>query len=278
VPIPTLITELSQTAASNGLSGSDAVADIDNHIRALASFIALLRDGRGYAAEASVASSATTDIGGTNSLLISITGTTTITSFGTNYTGPRFVRFAGALTLTHNATTLILPGGANILTAAGDRAIVTPTGTGWVVSQYQRATLPYFSAHASVNQSISSAVLTKVTLGTELADTASAFASSTFTVPVAGIYAFDGAIRMDSTNATTWFASLYKNGSEVMRGDQFSTAANSSTQVLTVSALLSLAVNDTIELWGYADGTSPRFHANTPSSGPRLSGALIRAF
>ncbi len=64
-----------------------------------------------------------------------ITGTTTITSFGTTYNGPRFVRFAAALTLTHNATTLILPGGVNIKTAAGDACIVVPigAGAGWQV-------------------------------------------------------------------------------------------------------------------------------------------------
>ena len=91
---------------------------------------------------ANLASAATTDIGAQNTVLLNITGTTTITSFGTNYNGPRYVRFDGVLTLTHNATTLILPGGANITTAAGDSAIVVPNGTpanGWRVLGYQKA-------------------------------------------------------------------------------------------------------------------------------------------
>lgn len=91
---------------------------------------------------ANLASAATTDIGAQNTVLLNITGTTTITSFGTNYNGPRYLRFDGVLTLTHNATTLILPGGANITTAAGDSAIVVPNGTpanGWRVLGYQRA-------------------------------------------------------------------------------------------------------------------------------------------
>jgi len=90
---------------------------------------------------ANLASAATTDIGAQNTVLLNITGTTTITSFGTNYNGPRYLRFDGVLTLTHNATTLILPGGANITTAAGDSAIVVPNGTpanGWRVVGYQR--------------------------------------------------------------------------------------------------------------------------------------------
>lgn len=92
--------------------------------------------------EQDIASAATTDIGALNTTVVRVTGTTTITSFGTAYKGPRFVRFAGALTLTHNATTLILPTGANITTAAGDRAILTPVGNpaaGWQVLVYQRA-------------------------------------------------------------------------------------------------------------------------------------------
>ena len=75
---------------------------------------------------ADVASAATTTIWVADGNFIHITGTTTITSFGTA-TQPgshRTVVFDGALTLTHNSTSLILPTGANITTAAGDVAIV----------------------------------------------------------------------------------------------------------------------------------------------------------
>jgi hypothetical protein len=54
------------------------------------------------------------------SVYVDITGTTTITSFGTANAGCwRILQFDGALTLTHNATSLILLGGANVTTAAG---------------------------------------------------------------------------------------------------------------------------------------------------------------
>lgn len=94
--------------------------------------------------ETDIASAGTTDIGAVNSNFLRVTGTTTITSFGTNYVGPRFIRFAGALTLTHNASTLILPTGANITTAAGDTCVLAPIATsltpsGWQVLVYQRA-------------------------------------------------------------------------------------------------------------------------------------------
>jgi hypothetical protein len=88
-----------------------------------------------------LASASVLDIGAVNSTVVNITGTTTITSFGTVYNGPRYLRFAGVLTLTNSAT-LVLPGNANITTAAGDSAIAVPLGnpaTGWRVVGYVRA-------------------------------------------------------------------------------------------------------------------------------------------
>jgi hypothetical protein len=95
----------------------------------------------GVIAWADVASAATVDVGAQASRSLRITGTATITSLGTAPSGVRReLRFAGILTLTHNATSLILPGGANILTAAGDTATAYSLGSGnWVVTAFQRA-------------------------------------------------------------------------------------------------------------------------------------------
>lgn len=142
MPVPSSINDLSQTAGSNSPTGGEAPTTADDYLRTYASYIALHRDGKGFSAETDVASGATTDIGGANTFFVRITGTTTITSFGTNYNGPRFVRFGGALTLTHNSSTLILPGGANITTAAGDACVAVPIGnpaSGWQVVAYQSA-------------------------------------------------------------------------------------------------------------------------------------------
>lgn len=94
-----------------------------------------------HGAEDTVASATTTAIGATVSENVSITGTTTITSFGTVAAGTkRWGRFTGALTLTHNGTSLILPGGANITTAAGDRFTAISLGSGnWLVHSYTKA-------------------------------------------------------------------------------------------------------------------------------------------
>lgn len=136
MPVPASISDLSTTPASNFPAGSESPSTIDDYLRTYASYIALLRDGKGQSAELTLASAATVDIGASNSPFVNITGATTITSFGTNYTGARFIRFSGVLTLTHNATTLILPGGANITTAAGDACIAVPYASGWRVVVY----------------------------------------------------------------------------------------------------------------------------------------------
>jgi hypothetical protein len=82
----------------------------------------------GAGVQADIASAATTDIGVQNTAFLRVTGTTTITSFGSNFRGPRFLTFEGAVTLTHSST-LVLPGNANITTAAGDSLIVIPGAT-----------------------------------------------------------------------------------------------------------------------------------------------------
>ena len=61
-----------------------------------------------------------------------VTGTTNFAAF-TVVAGRRFtIQFDGALTMTHHATNIDLPGGANITTAAGDVAEFFATGTNTV--------------------------------------------------------------------------------------------------------------------------------------------------
>jgi hypothetical protein len=126
--VPTSMTDLSVTASSNSPQGTDAFGPTaDDYLRA---FQAIMR--REQAQATAVASAATVDLGAVaTGSYFHITGTTTITSFGTVAAGiERMIVFDGALTLTHNATSLILPGAANITTAAGDCAIMRSEGSG----------------------------------------------------------------------------------------------------------------------------------------------------
>ncbi len=86
-----------------------------------------------------VASAATTDIGAAATPLVRITGTTTITSFGTSANSFRLVTFAGALKLTHNGTSLLLPGAVDHYTVAGDMLLLASDGSGnWTCLEYVR--------------------------------------------------------------------------------------------------------------------------------------------
>ena len=92
---------------------------------------------------ASVASAAMVDLCATANApqaYITITGNTTITSFGSTCKAGhvKFVTFTGALTLTYNAASLIIPGAQNVTTSAGDQAVLLSLGSGnWQVAFYQ---------------------------------------------------------------------------------------------------------------------------------------------
>lgn len=88
-----------------------------------------------------IASATTTDLSTATGQYVVVTGTVTITALGTCAAGVRrFVEFAGALTLTYNATSLIVPSKANIATAAGDCALFISEGSGnWRCLFYSKA-------------------------------------------------------------------------------------------------------------------------------------------
>lgn len=141
MPIPLLISDLNATAALNSPQGTEsAKGTIDDYFRAHAAFIRQVSD---IAAGPTVtlASAATVAIGFAASNNIAITGTTTITAFDIAAEGAlRNVQFSGILTLTHNAVSMILPGAANIVTAAGDAAVFKSLGGGnWKCIAFQRA-------------------------------------------------------------------------------------------------------------------------------------------
>lgn len=88
-----------------------------------------------------IASAPTVAIGAAAGNFMHVTGTTTITAFDTIQAGTRrILEFDGILTLTYNATSLILPGSANITTAAGDCATFISEGAGnWRCVNYSKS-------------------------------------------------------------------------------------------------------------------------------------------
>lgn len=90
---------------------------------------------------ADIAASATVDLSTATGNFITITGTATITALGTVAAGARrTLHFSDVCTITHNATSLILPGGVDIVTAADDIITFMSLGSGnWRCMTYQRA-------------------------------------------------------------------------------------------------------------------------------------------
>lgn len=107
----------------------------------------------------SLASATTTDLGSKGANYLTVSGTTTIVSFGS--TAPlgtiKIVRFSSAgLQITYNASSLILPGAASITTQAGDQLIAVALGGGnWIVSAYSRADGTAISSNAAFSGAIS---------------------------------------------------------------------------------------------------------------------------
>lgn len=144
-----------------------------------------------------------------------ITGTTAITSITTKGIGTSVkLHFDAALTLTHHATDLILPTGANITTAAGDEAEFIEYASGdWRCINYERA------------------------------DGRSLFAGKV--VQQVGIH--DGAVATGTT-ATVYDDSIPQNteGDEYMTLEITPTNANNSLDIKVVIFLSNSANNDIV--------------------------------
>lgn len=120
-----------------------------------------------------------------------------------------------------------------------------------------------FKAIGNTAQVLENVTWTKVLLnGAETWDQFSEFASSTFTATVPGYYQFNGAVGLTSSTGIT--VALYQNG-----------VLSSSVGLMTafgasVSSILKLSINQTVELYVLVTGT--------PTTDPtlnRLDGYLL---
>lgn len=138
---------------------------VDNAVRELMAQVAVQLGDMGVKG-ADIASATTTNLANATGWYLDITGTTTITGFGTVNAGQIYMlRFTGALTLTYNASSLILPGAANITTAAGDVAFMMSLGSGnWRCLVYQRASGLAGDVTLTGTQTLTNKTLTSPTL------------------------------------------------------------------------------------------------------------------
>lgn len=163
--VPTTLRGISATAGANSPAGTDVIGSTaDDYLRSIQAVT------RQYLASvaSNIVSATTTDLSTADGFWVTITGTTAITGLGTESAGIWYgLTFSGILTFTHNGTSLILPGAANITTAAGDTCFAESLGSGnWRIWSYQRASGLPFTATQSAN-----AVLAGPTSGAAAAPT-----------------------------------------------------------------------------------------------------------
>jgi hypothetical protein len=171
---------------------------------------------------------------------------------------------SGSVTLSSPAvsgtTTLTLPATSGTVITTGS----TFAGTG-----------PAFSANTATTQSISNATYTKVTLGTEVFDTNSNFASSRFTPTVAGYYQINAGIFYN-TGAVSGLGQIfiYKNGSEV-NGTVSNMSASGYCGLSIATLTYCNGTTDYIELYTYHSfGTAQNVSSGTTVF---MTGAMVRS-
>jgi hypothetical protein len=131
--ISSVLSDWSVTPGSNQPDGTDT-ADLDAEFQAIQAAV------RKYvrAIGADIASGSTVNLANATGEFVSVTGEVGIASFGTVGAGMRFIiRFVSSLTLTHNATSLICPAGADLTVNANDIIWLESLGSGnWRILSY----------------------------------------------------------------------------------------------------------------------------------------------
>ena len=127
--------KVSELTQADALDGTELAHVVQGGNSRRTSILAI-KDGAG--ARVDVASATTTNIGAAASQYVRITGTTTIEAFDDVPAGvTREVLFDASVTIEHDATSLIMPGGKDIVTTAGDVAVFRSEGSGnWRCVRY----------------------------------------------------------------------------------------------------------------------------------------------
>jgi hypothetical protein len=271
----------STSEGSNAPSGTTSVStNLDDNLRMIQKVV------RGWLATkgSDIASAGTTDLGAVEGLAHDITGTTTITGFGTVVAGIlKVLKFEGALTLTHNATSLIIPGGANITTADGDVALVISEGSGnWRVLSYFKAASLYITATSTdtlTNKTLTSPTVTTPTLNGALAGTSIATQAEQETGSVTDKIVTPGRQHFHRSGAKGWamfatdgtvnlgynVASVTDNGAGSWTVS-WSTDFSSGAYAVVASVVTDASISDvvaSVDSASFAAGTTAIFGINT---------------
>jgi hypothetical protein len=205
----------------------------------------------GYGPVLTIASAPTTDLGTITTHNASVTGGTTITSFGSSAstTFPVYLlTFTGAATLTYNAISLILPGQTNIVTATGDTAVANYLGSGnWQILGYSRINGTAVVSASPLPGAVGLRVVNNAGTPTTLVDYSADYVNlvSNTNVPLSGA-AISGTINTTNSNVingidgsrgiSTWYKIFILSNGTAFGGYASSNATTTCTGFVTLPA------------------------------------------
>lgn len=187
----------------------------------------------------SIASAATVNLTTATGNAAHITGTTAITAVTLGSGIWRLVIFDDALTLTHHATNNNLPGGGNITTAAGDRALYYSDGTTVYCANYQKA-----NGMAIVPTVSPSPITASLGANVSLNNTANYFDGPSIAQGSTGTWFASGTVTLNDTGgAATFYCKLWDGTTVIASAVGRTIAANNRTSVSLSGYLASPAGN-----------------------------------
>lgn len=137
---------------------------------------------------------------------------------------------------------------------------------------------PAFSAYANATQSVTSGILTKIAINTEIFDTENCFDSTTnyrFTPNVAGYYQVNGTLRATNTAVGSANVALYKNGSIYSRCTE-QPISGTPCQCVYSELVYMNGTTDYLELYGAVTGGTTSFEYAAPEFTSRFSAFLAK--
>lgn len=177
-----------------------------------------LGGGLNDASYVTVASASTCDIGAAASSNVAISGTTTITSFGTANAGiTRRCRATGAFLITYNGTSLITCNAKNIVTKSDDCFEMTSLGSGnWKMTSFTPADGRILANNVN-NQTGTTYTLAITDLGNDV--TLNNAAAVTLTLPQTSNVAFPIGSKIKIINYGAGTVTIVKEGAETLDGN-----------------------------------------------------------
>lgn len=260
----------SATEASNQPTGDTTIgAGLDDNLRAIQAGVA-----KEHLKGSDIASAGTINPGASGSYgFYDVTGTTTITSLGTAAAGTkRTLRFTGALTLTHNGTSLILPGSTNITTVNGDVGEFVSLGSGnWTLTNYRPINAEWSSTRFGMTSSTTATPVIDFTNTTSDAASVkmrffkSRSAATTNSGDVVGLTQYFGKDSSNADRAVGYFQFQQTGsaGASYVPGQYVLNLTNSSGSDTTVISATGASVNVPVSL---TENSTRVFSRNSQSS------------